>query len=236
MKQSLLKLLGVAGVVLIPGVWALDAEAGCGYVGGTRMCASWITGSEQMSATITGLGNVKDDCAEGNCPEATATVFGTRLASNPGVPFNASCRPVLVAGEWVQTADCLTTGLIFCFNPAGNSTNANGTPFAFADALSASSVVTPDDCAKNGKCFADVLVEADKVQLSNYCVNPNWTAEHFIATEMFAVSQLDFVDNKGILQSIDIVDGCSVAIADGTKYRDARGKPYTCSQLAYPYP
>src|SRR5213594_305575 len=121
-KQFIIGLFVTSVVALL---WT-DANAGCVNIGGTRMCADWITGSEICLDTVTGLGNIKK-CTPGvNCPVVTCSAFGTiPLAANTDCTNNFSGNP-----------NCGISGIAFCVNKPGNSSNANGNPFILDAVLS----------------------------------------------------------------------------------------------------
>lgn len=229
MEPRMKNLLGIAGAVLTSALWATAANAGCAKINGVYMCASWITGSEELNATITGLGNVKDDCAAGACPAVTASVFG---AAPPAGQTPDYCKPALgLNGLWTQNDGCAIEGVLYCVNPARNASKAEGQPFSLQATLTASDLVDSTDCSRNGKCTKKVPVGDDQPlldQLSAYCVNPNWHAVAFTATKFWGVSELDYVDSKGILQALDVLDSCAIASLP-SKY--VPGQSYDCTQL-----
>ena len=247
MEPRMKNVLGIAGAVLTSALWATAANAGCAKINGVYMCASWITGSEDLNATITGLGDVKKQCAIDNCPLLTGFVFGAVLKSTFDPTDQSTwgpsdqCKPVPVVDPdtllpvppyWKQDADCVSTGLLFCFNKGGNADNAQGQPFNSTTQLSTTTTVQPGYCDKNGKCQGFARVDLD--DFSAVCQNQNWTGS-FIADRFYGIPRLDFTDNKNVDQTLEFREYCELPNGiqvPGTSYGDAKGKKYECTPVS----
>lgn len=221
-------------------LWSAPASAGCMMIGGTQYCAAWITGSEDQDATITGLGNIKDTCPDGTpstqygCPTIGASVWGT--VPPPGAQ-QSDCVPHTTGtidpttGNYVYQADasCGVQGILYCVNPAGNSSHAQGQPYTLNATLFANSTVTANDCAKNGKC--SVTTTVDNTFTTDPCVNPNWTPTNFVASEFYGLSQLNWIDNQGVHEWENFVDLCTASLPKNY----TPGQMYACT-LQYTSP
>jgi hypothetical protein len=220
----------------IAGLWSASASAGCKNIGGTYMCASWITGSEDLLATITGLGNIKDTCdptTGSGCPRVGAGVFGTNGAIDitGNVVGQAlqdqACDPFL--NPDADPNQCAVTGVLYCVNPASKSTTAQGQPFSLSAALFNSGFVGSNDCSRNGKCTKTVKVgEVGSIFSYNPCINSNWQPKAFVANQFYGVSRLDYLDNKNVSQTLIVYDVCYVTSLPSTF---KPGQSYTCAQI-----
>ena len=175
MIKRLMISLFAMGLIAIAGS---EVNAGCANIGGTRMCASWITGSEICSDSVIGLGNIKN-CTEGvNCPVVTCSAFGT--------------VPLVVSADCTNNFDpdntkCGIQGIAFCINHGGNASRAQGNPFNLDAVLSATSNITT--CDKNGRCRTSIELEPD-IPSAEICQNPNWDFVTFTASEFNAEAKV----------------------------------------------
>ncbi len=78
------------------GLAASEANAGCKTVSGTKVCASWITGSEICKTTVTGI--PPGDGGENSQVSCTVDQFdsnglvGTLFCGPPSTPTGAKCQ------------------------------------------------------------------------------------------------------------------------------------------------
>lgn len=203
-KQVIIGLLVTSAIALL---WT-DANAGCVNIGGTRLCADWITGSEICVDSVTGLGNIKN-CTPGvNCPVVTCSAFGTiPLGSN-------SCTNNFDPNR----TDCGISGIAFCVNKPGNSSNANGNPFILDAVLTGIADITT--CDKNGRCRTSIELEPGNCP--DCCINPNWHLLTFTAGEFNAEAKVcpGGYDTEGkCCSSTDRNGGLCISTTTETIYR-----------------
>jgi hypothetical protein len=145
-----------------------EAQAGCFYSGGTRICTSWYTGSEICDNIIRGLpSSLLKDCTppdafgNGTCPTLTCSAFGTvGDCSNP-------------------TSDtCSIEGVAICLNPT-DKYNAQGSAYNLPGYLS--EVAKSVTCSKNnGRCYGTAELDPDGFGICNN----NWSFLTFTATKL----------------------------------------------------
>jgi hypothetical protein len=229
------KLYAVLTIIAVGMFWTASANAGCVKIGGTTYCSNnpaITTGSEVFNVSVTGLGNIKDNCPTGDigteeCPITAHYVLGT-IPPEPG----GNCKPTVIVNqdgtyEVVQDPTCTISGQLFCVNKPGNARNAEGQPFLISTPLSNADIISSGQCTKNGKCSAQVTVEAEFE--TNPCINQNWQPLTFTASAMWAVSVLTWEDNQGVDQVASIVEFCKVDLPS----THTKGLPYECQPEAF---
>ncbi len=169
MIKRLMISLFAMGLIAIAGS---EVNAGCANIGGTRMCASWITGSEICSVSIQGGGS----CTPGvDCPIVTCSVFGT---TNLG---DGLCDPNTLDPE------CGLTGTSFCINPATKASKAQGNSFTLNQSLVQLPLTKTSECQLHGsQCTTSNEVDIADADCPECCANPNWILVTFTSPDFNA--------------------------------------------------
>jgi hypothetical protein len=209
------KFLLVLAAVGIAGLWSASASAGCKLIGGTYMCASWITGSEILNATLKGSGTA-----------ANGTLYAYVFGTNGHAANDPSCVP----SSTNPNPGCAIYGELYCINPAKKSSTAEGQPYAATTTIGATSLVSQNDCTKKGVCTVQVPVELDFTQF-NPCQNANWHPVSFIASEFYGLSDYEYLDSQNQTVKVQVLDFCTVNLTD--KYNTSKDQMYTCTQVPY---
>jgi hypothetical protein len=159
-------LIGLCFIVMSVAFLKSEANAGCATIGGKRICAAWITGSNIDTITATGIGNTPG--------QILASAGGTVSTggSNPNCNETNSNFPT-------EADQCGVQGIAFCVNHGGNASKAQGQPFTLNTVLTGTSNF--QSCSRNGKCTGTVPLDATSEQV--VCQNSNWDLITFTATK-----------------------------------------------------
>ncbi len=165
-RKLAVTVMGLSLIVVSVGLLENEANAGCATIAGKRVCAAWITGSNDDTITVNGIGN--------NPGQILAAVGGTVSpgGNNPNCNETSSNFPT-------EADNCGVQGVAFCVNPASNSPHANGQPFTLDAVLEGTALFA--SCVKNGKCTGTISLDATSEQVT--CINPNWELKTFTATK-----------------------------------------------------
>lgn len=223
--------LGVA-MAAFGALWVRSADAQLS-TGGFSLNFSIVTGSEDWTDVLTGLGNVVSDCTAGTpgCPYVKSSVYGTNGDGNYSTTWSScgityeSTPDNEVSVYSGPTYPCAIEGTLYCQNPAGKSSKAQGQPFQLSTTLFNQLSVNPNDCAKNGKCTVGVPV--GKNVGSDACINPNWIPVSFVATEFYGLTQAVLYKVNGQQYNINYINFCYITPPSNYK----PGVPYTCEPV-----
>ncbi len=165
-------LLGVCVGVMSVAFLGSEVHAGCATIGGKKICATWITGSNIDTISVNGIGNTPG--------QILAAVGGTVsiAGSNPNCNETSSNFPT-------EADHCGVQGIAFCINHGGNAARAQGEPFT-ADAVLEGTALF-QSCSKNGKCTGTIPLDVTDEQV--VCQNSNWQLLTFTATKYKGKSQ-----------------------------------------------
>jgi hypothetical protein len=114
-------------------------------------------------------------------------------------------------------------------NPAFNARKAQGQPFSLNAVLTNEAIVDSNNCSKNGKCTTEVPLTG-LPEGYNPCINQNWHPISFVASEFYGQTQLDWIDNKNVPQTIKFLDYCHVTLTNSYN----PGQAYTCDPVPLP--
>lgn len=212
--------LGLSLIVMSMGLFEIEANAGCATIGGKRICASWITGSNDDTITVNGIGNTPG--------QLLAAIGGTVSigGNNPNCNETSSNFPT-------ENDHCGVEGVAFCLNPAGNSKHTNGQPFTLDAVLEGTALFT--SCVKNGKCTGTISLDATSEQAA--CINPNWELKTFTATKYKGKSSHCTTSWNILVDPPVCIDGGEVrnlvelCTIDPSLVKPTGGQPISCTPL-----
>jgi hypothetical protein len=213
-------LLGVCVSVMSVAFLESEANAGCATIGGKRICAAWITGSNIDTISVNGIGNTPG--------QILAAVGGTvsTAGSNPNCNETSSNFPT-------EADNCAVEGIAFCINHGGNAAKAQGQPFRLEAVLQGTALF--QSCVRNGKCTGSVTLDATDQQV--VCQNPNWQLLTFTATKYKGKSQHCTTSWNLAVDPPQCIDGGEVrtlvesCTIDPNTVKPTGGQPITCVPL-----
>jgi hypothetical protein len=231
MIKRLMISLFAMGLIAIAGS---EVNAGCTNIGGTQVCAKWITGSEICAVTMKGGGS----CTPGvDCPVVTCSVFG-RTDLGDGL-----CDPTTLDPE------CGLAGTSFCVNPDSKATNAQGNSFTLDQNVVQTLSNTFECRLKGSKCSASsAKLDISDAECPECCINPNWllltfTTPDFNASACVCPNGAETISGACCADSKRNPDGTCVGTTiaptcinehckvDLTTYKPGTTLTYTCNPL-----
>ena len=219
-RKLTVALIGMCVIVSSVAFLGSEAHAGCAVIGGKKICATWITGSNIDTITATGIGNTPG--------QVLAAVGGTISTggSNPNCNETNSNFPT-------EADQCGVQGIAFCVNPGGNAAKAQGQPFTLNTVLTGTANF--QSCSRNGKCTGTVSLDATDEQV--VCQNANWQLITFTATKYKGKSQHCTTSWNLAVDPPQCIDGGEVrtlvelCTIDPNTVKPTGGQPITCIPL-----
>lgn len=173
-------------------VAASDANAGCKLISGTKVCASWIKGSEICNVRVTGIPpgdggeGSQVSCAVG---EFDSSLVGTLFCGPPSPPAGAKCKRK-DDDEEEEEDDEDSDGAPTVACEATPNFSLPTTSFPFSNSEFVKNFIKPNGSLK-------VSIEVDVTSSGGLCTDPNFPTFMTFTANQFSGTTNVFIPNTG---------------------------------------